>query len=600
MAQVWSEPLSYTFTVLSPWWFTWWAWCLWVGLGAGLLYWFYRFQLGRRLAEAEAYRLRELDQVKNHLYTNITHEFRTPLTIINGVAGQLQSQASESVKRGLKMISRNGRQLLRLVNQMLDLAKLESGSLPVRLVQGDIIIYLRYLAESFHSYAQSRNIDLHFQTGLEAYVVDYDREKMLHIVSNLLSNAVKFTPANGKVYFRVAEIIQDNTAFLQIQVKDSGIGIAAEKLPHIFDRFYQVDTSATRSGELARMNIRSDGGTGIGLALTRELVHLLGGTIEVQSRLGEGSTFTVLLPAVRSTSTHAAANGFEQFLPEMQAFSGKGVDSFPELATSDQQNNSERPLLLIIEDNADVVRFLASCLESSYQLAAAPDGQAGIEKALELTPDIIISDVMMPLKDGFEVCDTLKNDVRTSHIPIVLLTAKADVESRITGLRRGADAYLAKPFDEEELRVRLEQLIALRRRLLERYQHAAAVLERTGAEPSDDPSFELEEDFLQQVRDLIQENLADPTFGNEDLCKALAMSRTQLFRKLKALTGMSVVTFIRFYRLNKARQLLLTTDLNISEVAYRVGFNDPSYFGRVFRREFGITPMECRDKRQLT
>jgi YesN/AraC family two-component response regulator len=275
------------------------------------------------------------------------------------------------------------------------------------------------------------------------------------------------------------------------------------------------------------------------------------------------------------------------------------VDSFPKVAAPARQNGAERPLLLVIEDNADVVRFLTACLESSYQLAAAPDGRAGIEKALELTPDIIISDVMMPLKDGFEVCDTLKNDVRTSHIPIVLLTAKADVDSRIAGLRRGADAYLAKPFDKEELLVRLEQLIALRRRLQERYQHAAAVVERTAAEPSNDPSFELEDDFLQQVRDLIQENLTDPAFGNEEICKALGLSRTQLFRKLKALTGMSVVTFVRFYRLHKARQLLINTDLNISEVAYRVGFNDPSYFGRVFRKEFGMTPKECRDKEQM-
>lgn len=569
---------------------TWWAWCLWIGIGAGLLYWFYRFQLSRRLAEAEAYRLRELDQVKNHLYTNITHEFRTPLTIINGVAGQLQSQASESVKRGLKMIVRNGRQLLRQVNQMLDLAKLESGSLPVHLVQGDIISYLKYLTESFHSYAESKDIGLHFLSDFEEYVMDYDQEKVLYIVSNLLSNAIKFTPSDGHIYFQVAEVVKEKNAFLEIRVKDSGIGIPEEVLPHIFSRFFPEDSSSTRANELARRSIRSDGGTGIGLSLTKELIDLLGGDIQVQSKVGKGTTFTVLLPARLEDSTVAAPGDLEALKPSIQIYSAGINPQRSEEWNPSYSEDTDKPQLLIVEDNPDVVQYLVTCLDTFYQLEIARDGEAGINKAIELVPDIIISDVMMPEKDGFELCNTLKNDEKTSHIPIILLTAKADHRSRIAGLKRGADDYLSKPFDQEELLVRLKNLIEQRRKLQEHYRD---LLPNQGLGGT---ATVMEDAFLKKIKNLVEENMSNSDFDISWLATQAGMSRVQLFRKIKALTGESPSAFVRMLRLQKARNLLLTTSLNVSEIAYDVGFGDPSFFSRAFKEKYGKTPLETREQ----
>jgi len=573
-----SDPITLGITILPPWYRTWWAYSLWVLLLLGLLYAIYCFQLNRKLAQAEARRLKELDTVKTRLYTNITHEFRTPLTVILGMAEQIKSDPKEWLGEGLQMIRRYGNQLLLLVNQMLDLARLESGSLPVNMVQGDIVEYLKYLAESFHSLAEARGISLHFQTEVERLSMDYDPEKLQAIVSNLLSNAIKFTPPGGQVFFRVAAIKQ-KTPQLQFSIQDTGVGIPKAQLPHIFTRFYQADSSTTRKNE----------GTGIGLALTKELIQLLGGSIKVKSQVGKGTSFTVLLPLTQKASAASPSEHFSEIQPDLLPFAAKVAESSTGKSETPGAKASENPLLLIVEDNPDVVRYLKACLRPGYQIIAAENGAEGIQKALELIPDIIISDVMMPKKDGFELCDTLKNDERTSHIPIVMLTAKSDVASRIAGLKRGADAYLPKPFNKAELLAHLDNLIELRQKLQQRYQG-----QLTEAAP-EAPDTEVEDAFLLKVKAKVEAHLQSD-FSISWLAEEFHMSRVQLFRKVKALTGTSPSLFVRSIRLQRAKELLLTTGLNISEIAYEVGFSDPAFFSRAFREKFGQSPTEVRER----
>ncbi|MCF8244175.1 MAG: response regulator [Saprospiraceae bacterium] len=581
------EALQIKLTVLPPWYATWWAYLLWAAIIGGSIFWFYKFQLNRQLAIAEARRLTELDHAKSLLYTNITHEFRTPLTIILGMAEQVKNDPRNWFSEGLKLIRRSGQQLLSLVNQLLDLSKLESGHMPLELVNKDIVGFLEYLSESFHSYADSKDIRLHFASDFKKLDMDYDPKKLQSIVSNLLSNAIKFTPAGGDVYvdvrftkadLRLGEIVNRHSEIV-IQVRDNGPGISPEHLPHVFDRFYQVDASATRRGE----------GTGIGLALTKELVKLMGGDITVESELERGTKFSLQLPV-----TQSAPKSIAEELPAMSLPIAETILlETPAVQNGTDIPHSELPLVLLIEDNADVITYLTSFLSGDYRIATATDGQQGIEKAIELTPDLVVSDVMMPEKDGFEVCETLKTDERTSHIPVILLTAKADMAARLEGLTHGADAYLAKPFNKEELLIRMEKLIALRQRLQERFQKAGSLRHLLKVSvPTRD------EAFLQKVVQVIENNLKDKDFGMPQLCKELHLSRSHLFRKLKALTGKSATHLIRAIRIEKGKELLETTHLNVSEVGYEVGFNNPNYFTRMFQETFGRPPSSFRKSAQ--
>ena len=554
--------------VHPPWWATWWAYALYGVLLFFLIYFLRRYELNRQrlknnlyLEKQEAERLKELDSFKSRLYTNLTHEFRTPLTVIIGMAGQIKDESA-------RLIEANGKNLLRLINQLLDLSKLESQSFQLHMQQGDIVPYLRYVTESFQTFANGKNLSLRFFSTVESVVIDYDPEQIKQVLVNLISNALKFTPSGGEVMVRL-NVLEDG---FEVEVKDSGIGIDKEALPKIFDRFYQDDSSTTRAGA----------GTGIGLAHTLELVKLMGGEILVNSKPGKGSTFTVRLP-VRREAPFLETGPEEWISPEWT--SSMPAEVAPEQAASG--GTTSLPQLLLIEDNADVVTYLKSILADRFCLEVAYNGKIGIEKALEQVPDLIISDVMMPEKDGFEVCDTLKNDERTSHIPLILLTAKADAASRIAGLRRGADAYLAKPFDKEELLVRLESL-------LERQKRMAAWFSQKIQDASTDAQLEeaiqVEDEFIQKIRAIIEAHYADENFALPALCVAVGMSRSQLFRKLTALVNISPSDYIRSFRMQKAKELLQTTDLTVSEVAWQVGYKDPSHFSKSYQEEFGKAP----------
>ncbi|MCB0549773.1 MAG: response regulator, partial [Phaeodactylibacter sp.] len=503
--------LAVNVIVHPPWWSTWWAYLLYAAIVAALFYYFWRNALRQQalrtnlmLEKVEADKLKELDHFKSRLYTNLTHEFRTPLTVILGMAEQIKKAPHQHLDDGVELIRNNGKNLLQLINQLLDLSKLESGAFQLQLQQGDVVPYLRYLAESFQTYANSRNLSLRFHATLESLVMDYDPEQLKQVVTNLISNAVKFTPSGGEVTVRIRE--EDKQ--LLLEVSDTGVGIDKEKLPFIFNRFYQVDSSTTRRGE----------GTGIGLAHTQELVQLMGGDIAVESQLGKGSTFTISLP-IRHTAEpegYAGAQMEEAPTPLSTLPAAEGTfrrqpatghrpssASRPRMHENTNAQIHDLPHLLLIEDNPDVVTYLKSCLNDVYQLDVAYNGLIGIEKAIENIPDLIISDVMMPEKNGYEVCDTLKNDERTSHIPIILLTAKADAASKIAGLRRGADAYLAKPFDREELLVRLAKLVERQQRMVAYFSARAPIPE------AKKEYVQVEDEFIQKVRRIIEQHYKD-------------------------------------------------------------------------------------------
>ncbi|MCB9317040.1 MAG: response regulator [Lewinellaceae bacterium] len=571
---LWSDrPAELKFSIRPPWWASWWAWLGYLLLASAIIWRLYRFQLQRRLYQQEAFRLRELDMFKNRFFTNITHEFRTPLTVILGASAQLEQYEGQRVRSKAGLIRRSGENLLRLINQLLDLAKLESNTLQVHYEHGDAVHYLRYIVGSLQSLAGMKQVQLQMQSSLESLHMDYDPDRLVQIVYNLLSNAIKFTPAGGAVSLQLTVEKGPGGDHLRLAVSDNGVGIPEADLAFIFDRFYQ-----SKNLEKARA-----GGTGIGLALTKELVQVLGGTIAVQSVLNRGTTFTVLLPVRHEANQpveHAGAAGPET-AGNGTAETGQAVKPVVRPGVS----------LLIIEDNPEVVAYLRNCLEKKFALDFAFNGSSGVEKALETIPDLIVSDVMMPEKDGFEVCEILKNDVRTSHIPVVLLTAKAGAENRIAGLKRGADAYLTKPFYEEELLAVLNNLMAQQRKWQLKYGQAAMLSE---VAETPDAEHEPEQAFLGKFRAVVEAQLSNADFDMLQLEKALAMSRSQIFRKTKALTGKSPSQFIRSIRLHHGRRLLQTTGLTVSEIAYEVGFATVKYFSDAFLEEFGERPTAVR------
>ncbi len=565
---VWSkEEVSLSFIIAPPWWQTWWAITLMALFISGIIFSLFRFQLSRKLEQQEANRLKELDTFKTRFYANITHEFRTPLTVIEGMANELENNPDKAPEKNLSLIKKNSKNLLALVNQMLDLSKLQAGKVAADPRQDDVILFIKYLVATNESYANLKNVGLQFYSEEKELWTDFDAQKMEQILTNLISNAVKFTPEYGKILVVAKKIKRDNEPWLELVVKDNGIGISPQQLPYIFDRFHQANPTHANQG------------TGIGLALVKELVTILDGTIKVESELNKGTSVMLHFPIQNKAPKTAQASNyhFEQLVHQ---------NNLPD----DEQAfaHNELPLLLIIEDNEDVTYYLKTCLEDNYQIMTSRNGKEGVEKALETLPDIIISDVMMPEMDGFEVCKILKEDERTSHIPIILLTAKATSEDKLTGLTHGADAYLIKPFEKEELIVRLNKLLEVRQRLQKKYNSTLISSQNLS-------KFETKEDtFIDKVEKIILQNLQDESFSVHELAHALHLSRSQVHRKIKALTNLSTAIYVRHIRLQKAKELLASTELGVSEIAYQVGFKSPVYFSQVFKDAFGESPNATR------
>ena len=561
-------------TIIPPLWQTWWAYSLYLMLILLAIYSGYNFQVSRKLAKAEAERLREMDNFKSRFFTNITHEFRTPLTVVNGEAGQILQKLEDLSKNEViakaKSIQRNGSQLLRLVDRMLSLAQLEAGKLKINQTESDLIAFLKYVVEAFHALAKDKGIELKIEADHDQLITLFDNEKMEHILGNLISNAIKFTNKGGKVLVSLDSSQVFRSSEFILQVKDNGIGIAKKDLPNIFDRFYQAKNT--------------NDGNGIGLSLTKELVHLLNGQISVESTLGKGTSFQLRLP-FNVSKTGGGKNNFN--LPNNEIINST-------LLTKKTLN--ELPLILIIEDNLSVRQYLIAVLDGRFEIHLAKDGNEGLQMAYKLSPNLIICDIMMPGKDGFEVCNQLKSDPITNHIPIIVLTAKVDYTSKLKGIELGADLYLPKPFDEKELLGWIRNRLKLHQDLEKKYNSPEWLAKSTY---EDQAVLSEPEKLMQTFIQFVKENIENPNLKISFICKALQTTEPTLARKVKAYTGKPIGRYIITIRMALAKQLLNNGGLNISEVAYKVGYRDPNTFSRYFKKEVGKSPREYKkDKLQ--
>ncbi len=526
----------------------------------------YRFKQLKE-EEEQAEKIRELSEFKAQLLTNITHEFRTPLTIIQGVSELFQESLvnktnPEEIRRGYDAIERNSKNLLSLVNQMLDLAKIESKSLELDLTSSNLVSIIRSVVNGLSNGARKKEVSLIFESELSSLDIDLDEQKIHTILVNLISNAIKFTPKYGSVKITLDAYNVNENAVARIKIADTGIGISKIDIEHIFDRFFQ-----------SKSNAENNVGSGIGLSLVKELIDLMNGTIRVESEENKGSVFTIELP----------------IKTEIKSLTQKQEEKAAIFTTSEDEKFDlldRKPVLLIVEDNEDIVDYLERLLKDEYKLVMAYDGLEGLEKANSIIPDLIISDLMMPKLDGIKLCESLKTNEKTNHIPIIILTAKSAFEHKVEGLNTGADAYLTKPFRKEELFVRLKKLNESRQTLQKKFSQFSLI-----EKPKD---LKKENSFLHKIHSVIEENLQNPQFNVEELARQMHMSRMQLHRKIKAVSDRTTSNYIRSYRLHKSKPSLSDLNLSISEIAWEVGFQDVNYYSKSFQKEFEMTPSEYR------
>lgn len=519
--------------------------------------------------------LKKLNQMKSHFFANISHEFRTPLTLILGPTEQLLTQFPHGKEhQKLNWIYRNGQKLQKLINQLLDLSKIEAGKLTLQCSQQDIVKFSHRICSAFESLAQQRHIHLKPPKRTEPLYVYFDAPKLEQVLNNLLNNAFKFTE-EGFISLQVEEITQNDTSYASIILSDSGMGIHADQLPFIFERFFQADQDEKTAFE----------GTGIGLSLCKELVDLHFGKIEVDSEQGKGTRFRILIPMGRAHLADEHISPLTDSSERVQHVpSSAFTDSSLPLPEIQLANPKELPLTLIIDDNKDILDYLHSELLAKHRLLVATNGEEGWELVLKELPDLVISDIMMPVLNGLELCKKIKQDIRTDHIPVMLLTARMGEDQKIEGYRTRADAYVQKPFNITELSVIAQNLIDGRKILRKRYTDQVIF---SASEIANDT---LEEQFLKRLTEVIEAHLTDSRFDVNTLCNELGMSKSQLNRKMKAVLGKSPNQYIRSYKLEKARQILKQTDLTVAEVAYDVGFSSPAYFSKCFHDEFGYSP----------
>jgi signal transduction histidine kinase/ligand-binding sensor domain-containing protein/DNA-binding response OmpR family regulator len=579
---IWNEAgTSLKIIINPPLWATTWAYLFYIILFGSILYYAWRMQLKRvrvkhefEMSKFEAQKLHEVDEMKSRFFANISHEFRTPLTLILGPVKQMIERTKETKTRDdLNLVQRNANRLLGLVNQLLDISKIESGNMKLQTAPINVIPYLKALVLSFTSYAERKRISLNFVSDVNEIIVYVDKDKFEKIINNILSNAFKFTPDDGAIKI----IVNLNNNNLRIAVSDTGVGIPKEKLQKIFDRFYQVDGSHTREQE----------GTGIGLSLTKELVELHKGNIEVESEEGKGSSFITSLPL---GTDHLKPDEIVEL--ELEKTEHPITESMltdtpvnkTKLPEMDFITQADKPILLIVEDNYDVRNYIRNNLNNGYKILEAVDGEDGWNKSTNNLPDLIVSDVMMPKMDGFELCKRIKTDERTSHIPVILLTAKAAKQDKLDGYEIGADDYIMKPFEPDELSARIKNLIIQRKKLQEHFKKNGVVDFKQSHITSVDKK------FLQKVLDRIAQHISDSSFSVELLSEDLGISRSVVHRKILSLTGETPGDLIRRIRLNKAAELIQKKFGNLSEIALEVGFNNPAHFSESFKKQFGISP----------
>lgn len=566
---VWStHPATFSFVIRPPFWQTWWAFSGYFALFSLTTFGIYQFQMRRRLEKAEVNRLQEIDGLKNRLYTNITHEFRTPLTLIKApLEDLLISRKDDTERLTFLRMHQSAQRLLDLVDQLLDLSKLEAGSLRVVPQNGDICTFIGQIGAHFSSLADQKEIQYAIDVSPSSFPAQFDPDKLEKILTNLLSNAFKFTPKQS--WIRLEAVITHAPLRLTIRVGNRGTPIPADIQDRLFGRFYQAG------------NIRHQGGSGIGLALVRELAELHQGQASVESDVEHGTWFSVELPVMPIEEEIIRAP-----LLNPSSLASEEIEIGPKeiVNTELQKSRSEAARILLVEDHEEVRAYIRQYLEEHYQLSEAADGQSGLQEAIEILPDLIVSDVMMPRMDGLAMCEAIKKDPRTNHIPIILLTAKADVESRISGLETGADDYLGKPFNSRELLARIQNLLQLRQRLKERFTQSIQV------GPSMPEIDSASHRFLKKAIEVIEYNMDNAAFSVPEFAQAMLLSRTHLHRKLKSICGYNATEFMRNLRLQRAEQLLRKQTDSVSQVAYQVGFNSLPYFAKCFREKYGLSP----------
>lgn len=601
---IWNEvPAEFNFRIKPPFWYTWWAYSLYILLLASLIFAvisFLSLQEKEKAAVKVQKEIEHVNRLKLQFFTNISHEFKTPITLIlnpieellEGLADNLSNQ--KSIKPKLQIIQRNANSLLRLVHQLMEFRKIEVGETKLGATNSNVVAFVREITNSFKSSATKNEIEIAFKSDFKTFNIWFDWDKLEKILNNLIFNAIKFTNQGGQIKVRVCkssstdEITINNQSFklkyLHIEVEDNGVGIKKDELPYVFHRFYQVNQTRKRTRK----------GSGIGLAITKDLVELHHGKIEVESQQNIGTKFTIKLPI-----------GNEHLLPEeiVEPMVSEVVSNYDieteelneELELQQEINGTNfENTILVVDDNPDIRLLIKEGLLDSYNVLEAENGKEGLNIALKEMPDLIVSDILMPEMDGIELTGALKTNIRTSHIPIVLLTALNSVEHRIEGLESGADAYIPKPFKMKLLAVRVEKLIETRDLMRKHFQTEKELT------PEKVTLNSLDEDFLKKIMDLMELNMGNDSYWVDDLVADMNTSRSTFFRKLKKLTGQSPNDFIRMVRLKRAAQLLEQNELTISQVSYMVGFSDPGYFGKCFRKFFGDSPSNFAKKKTLS
>jgi signal transduction histidine kinase/ligand-binding sensor domain-containing protein/DNA-binding response OmpR family regulator len=612
---VWNEnPETITIVVLPPWWKTLWFELFVILMLAGSLIIMVRMRIQnltrqRDLLEARVVertlnlqkaneelitqkkeiekiseKLHTADELKLKFFINISHELRTPLTLILGPIEKILDSGKDLVwakwEKQFKLVQRNALRMLLLVNQLLDIRKFEEGKMSLNLKYKDLASFVKETMSLFTPLAEERSISFSSHSSEEPLLVWFDEEKMDKILFNLLSNAFKFTPKEGSI--KISLNYSNNKENILLKISDSGPGIEKEQLSHIFDRFYHDGKTSSSLQE----------STGIGLSLTRDLIELHKGKIEVDSVIGQGTSFIIYLPLGKDHSTNEEITESEPFEEYPRYHQRIAITPFTEAIkqTEPYSATESLPLLLLVEDNADVRSFLADELKDQYAILEAHDGLEGLKLTMNKIPDIIVSDILMPNMNGIELCQKIKNDMRSSHIPVILLTALSSEEKQLEGYSTGADDYMMKPVNLSLLKARITNIFANRQKIFDHFSKTPAIL------PSDlnidNPSTE----FINRVVQLIESNISDTSFTSDILQQELGMSRTNLYRKLKSLSGMSVNIFIRTIRLKKAAQLIQNGKYNVSQVAYECGFEDPKYFSECFRDYFHVSPSKFIQK----
>ncbi|MBZ0200503.1 MAG: response regulator, partial [Ignavibacteriaceae bacterium] len=586
---VWNEEgANLAITVLPPYYKTTWAYILYFIILILVVYAIVRFFLYKArlqneavMRQREAEQLQQLDQIKSRFFANISHELRTPLTLILGPLESLTSKEAGSTT--FQMMHKQAKKLLNMINQLLDISRLESGKMRLKISKRDVVKHTQAIIESFYSLAQNKKIQLKFTSSLSELTTYYDTDKYEKIIINLLSNAFKFSPDEEDLIVSLqasaaAEFngLRFSEGYFCIKVKDNGVGIPSEDAKKVFDRFYQVEKNS---------KIKF-GGTGLGLSIVKDFVDMHNGLVFVNPDVEKGTEFNVVLPLGKNSFQDAE---FEEYADDEKTsdsidFIEDHVKIEVEEIEKQQEKDHSLKNILIIEDHQEVNDYIKNILMPAYSVVQTYDGETGVISAKKFVPDLVVCDIMMPGIDGYEVCQQLKTDEITSHIPIILLTAKASMNSKIDGLETGADDYITKPFSEDELKIRIKNLIKNRETLRSKF---AGQINLNPKELSITP---VDEKFFIRVKVIVEQNLKNPDFSVDNFAVEIGMSRMTLHRKLKAVTGISTKELIQEMRLRKAAQLLEKNFGSIAEVAYEVGFKEPSYFTKCFQKKYNVVP----------